>query len=184
MGQKIVRFSDLSGKLVDDDNQLVRIVVQEHPDLEGGPVEIEALAEELTDVEAAALDLVRFELHVPGGEPQRYVMEVDAFNKLAADTPMPEVLRDAKRVVSPVPKQAVPAAPEKERINYASLEHAGKPHKGRTQDAEKVLVQQHFDEVNQRLAQAGIRTIDLGNPDHVGRYGLEELAKERGASVE
>ncbi|NEA56394.1 hypothetical protein G3I60_20150 [Streptomyces sp. SID13666] len=137
MGQKLIRFSDLSGKTVDDDSQLVRIVVREHPDLDGGPVELEALAEELTGVEEVALDLVSFELHHPGeDEPETFVMEVAAFNKLAADTPMAEVLQSAKRVVAAVPSQARPAGSEKARINYASLEHAGKPHKGRTTDAE------------------------------------------------
>ncbi|MCZ4123316.1 hypothetical protein [Streptomyces sp. H39-S7] len=47
MGQKLIRFSDLTGKTVDNDSQLVRIVVREHP-LDGGPVELEALADELT----------------------------------------------------------------------------------------------------------------------------------------
>ncbi|MFJ5234531.1 hypothetical protein ACIQBJ_32090 [Kitasatospora sp. NPDC088391] len=185
MGQKIVRFSDLTGRMVDDENQLVRIVVTGHPDLENGPVEIEALAEELTTVEENSLDLVTFELHYPDSdEPETIVMEVKAFNQLAADTPMPEVLRSAKRVVGAIPSQARPAAAEKTRINYASLEHAGTPHKGRTTDAEKHLVQEHLDEVNKRLAAEGLRTIDLGNPDHVSRYGLEALVQERGAGVE
>lgn len=37
MGQKVVKFSDLSGKLVDDEDVVIR-----HPDLADGPVEIEA----------------------------------------------------------------------------------------------------------------------------------------------
>lgn len=185
MGQKIVRFSDLTGKTVEDEDQLVRIVVTGHPDLEHGPVELEALTDELTTVEENSLDLVTFELHYPGeDEPETVVMEVEAFNQLAADTPMPEVLRGAKRVVGVIPSQVRPAATEKARINYAGLEHAGKPHKGRTTDAEKAVVQEHLDEVNQRLAAEGLRTIDLGNPDHVSRYGLEALVQERGAGVE
>jgi hypothetical protein len=83
-------------------------------------------------------------------------------------------------VARTVPSQS-PAA--KDRVNYASLEHAGKPHKGRTTDAEKRLVQQHFDEINEKLAAQGVRTIELGNPDHVARYGLESLAEERGAML-
>jgi len=43
MGQKTVRFSDLSGQLIMDDDALARIVVHEHPGLVDGPVEIEAL---------------------------------------------------------------------------------------------------------------------------------------------
>ena len=43
MGQKIVRFSDLSGQLITEDDALARIVVHDHPQLGDSPVEIEAL---------------------------------------------------------------------------------------------------------------------------------------------
>jgi hypothetical protein len=35
-------------------------------------------------------------------------------------------------------------------------------------------------EINARLAGQGIRTISLADPEHVDRYGLEELARSRG----
>jgi hypothetical protein len=44
MGQKTVRFSDLSGQLIMREEALARIVIHEHPELGEGPVEIEALA--------------------------------------------------------------------------------------------------------------------------------------------
>ncbi|MFF7990683.1 hypothetical protein ACFZDG_12955 [Kitasatospora xanthocidica] len=181
MGQKIIRFSDLTGTHVENDEDLVRIVVRRHPDLEDGPVEIEALGSELAAVEELALDLVTVELHYPDAdEPETVVMEAEAFNRLASAAPMAEVLRGGKRVALAVPGQAAAPAGAKERVNYASLEHAGRPHKGRTTDAEKQLVQKHLDAINERLAAAGIRTIDLNNPEHVARYGLEPLARERG----
>ncbi|MFD8705507.1 hypothetical protein ACFV1W_23325 [Kitasatospora sp. NPDC059648] len=183
MGQKIIRFSDLTGTHVEDDEDLVRIVVRQHPDLEDGPVEIEALSGELTAVEELALDLVTIELHRPGSdEPETVVLEADAFNRLASVGPMAEVLRAAKKAARTVPSQLVPAG-AKERVNYASLEHAGRPHKGRTTDAEKQLVRQHLDEINERLAEEGVRTIELGNAEHVARYGLEDLARERGVTL-
>ena len=46
MGQKTVRFSDLSGELITRDDTLARIVIHEHPELGDSPVEIEALADE------------------------------------------------------------------------------------------------------------------------------------------
>jgi hypothetical protein len=58
--------------------------------------------------------------------------------------------------------------------------HAGNPHKGRITDAEKQLVRERFDEINERLAKQGIRTISLADREHVERYGLEELARSRG----
>ncbi|MFD8318503.1 hypothetical protein [Kitasatospora purpeofusca] len=47
MGQKIIRFSDLTGTHVVNDDDLVRIVDRQHFDLEDGPVEMEALSGEL-----------------------------------------------------------------------------------------------------------------------------------------
>lgn len=43
-------------------------------------------------------------------------------------------------------------------------------------DAEKQLVRGHLDEIDKRLAAEGPRSIDLNDPDHVERYGLEDLA--------
>ncbi|MFJ8043908.1 hypothetical protein ACIRBX_25750 [Kitasatospora sp. NPDC096147] len=185
MGQKIIRFSDLTGKHVEDDGALVRIVVRDHPELTDGPVEIEALAEELAPVEELALDLVTVELYRPGSErPETVVMEAGVFDRLAVATPMAEVLRGAKRVASAgIPSQQTAPAGTRERVNYASLEHAGRPHKGRTTDAEKQLVQQHLEEVNERLSSEGLRTIDLANADHVSRYGLESLARDLGVML-
>ncbi|WP_051711412.1 hypothetical protein [Streptomyces sp. NRRL S-350] len=184
MGQKIIRFSDLTGTHVEDESDLVRIVVHQHPDLEDGPVEIEALSSELGAVEDLALDLVTIELHHPDADgPETVVLEAAAFDRLASATPMAEVLRGAKKVARTLPSQTAVPAGARERVNYASLEHAGRPHKGRTTDAEKQLVRQHLDEINERLAAEGVRTIDLGNAEHVARYGLEALAQERGVTL-
>ncbi|MFB7471281.1 hypothetical protein [Kitasatospora sp. NPDC056184] len=185
MGQKIIRFSDLTGRHAEED-ELVRIVVREHPDLADGPVEIEALPGELAGVAGLALDLVTVELHYPDGdEPDTVVMTAEAFDRLATVAPMAEVLRGAGRAARTVPAQSAPvgAAAVRERVNYASLEHAGRPHKGRTTDAEKQLVREHLDEINERLAAEGLRTVDLANPEHVTRYGLDDLARERGATL-
>jgi hypothetical protein len=43
-------------------------------------------------------------------------------------------------------------------------------------DAEKQLVCGHLDEIDNRLAAEGLRTIDLNDPGHVERYGLEDPA--------
>ena len=62
MGQKTVRFSDLSGQLIMHDDALARIVVHEHPELGDGPVEIEALTEEAEAMEEAALRVAVIDL--------------------------------------------------------------------------------------------------------------------------
>jgi hypothetical protein len=81
------------------------------------------------------------------------------------------------------PRAAAAPGQRGDRINYATLEHAGTPHKGKTTDAEKQLVRDHLDEINERLAAQGARTISLDDPDHVERCGLEERAGQRVTSA-
>ena len=184
MGQKTVRFSDLSGQLITRDEALARIVVHEHPDLIDGPVEIEALTDEAEVIEQAALRVAVLDLYLPEDmEPRRIVIEADAFDKLASENPMNQLLI-AARPVRRSPKTPANGGPRGDRFDYATLEHAGKPHKGKTTDLEKQLVREHFDQVNQRLAAQGIRTISLTDPEHVERYGLQEAARDRTAELD
>jgi hypothetical protein len=184
MGQKTVRFSDLSGQLITRDDALARIVVHEHPDLVDGPVEIEALTDEAEVIEQAALRVAVLDLYLPEDiEPRRIVMEADAFDKLASENPMNQLLI-AARPVRRSPKTPANGGSRGDRLDYATLEHAGKPHKGKTTDLEKQLVREHFDEINQRLAEQGIRTISLTDPEHVERYGLQEATRDRTAELD
>ena len=193
MGQKTVRFSDLSGQLIMQDDALARIVIHEHPELGDGPVEIEVLADEAKVIEKAALRVAMVDIYLAGeDEPRRVAMDAAAFDKLATERPMAELLiqapraRIAKRASRAAGPGASPAGASgtggtaKGERDYATLEHAGKPHRGKTTDEEKALVREHFDEINDRLAAEGLRTISLGDPEHVERYGLAELARARG----
>jgi hypothetical protein len=184
MGQKTVRFSDLSGQLITHDDALARIVVHEHPELVDGPVEIEALTDEAEAIEQSALRVAVIDLYLPDDlEPRRVVLEADAFDKLATDSPMEQLLI-AARPVRRSPKAAVSGSSRGDRMDYGTLEHAGKPHKGKVTDTEKQLVRDHLDEINARLAEQGIRTISVADPDHVDRYGLGDVALARTAELE
>jgi hypothetical protein len=184
MGQKTVRFSDLSGQLITDDDALARIVVHEHPELGDGPVEIEALTDEARAMEQAALRVTVVDLYLPDDiEPRRIVMEADVFDKLATENPMDELLI-AARPVRRSPRASANGTSRGDRPDYATLEHAGKPHRGKVTDVEKQLVRDHLDQINQRLATQGIRTVSLIDPDHVDRYGLDQLARERNGELE
>ncbi len=97
MGQKTVRFSDLSGELITRDDALARIVIHEHPELGDSPVEIEGLADEAAAIEKAALRVAVVDLYLPGeDEPRRVAMEAAAFDELATDRPMSELLLTAR----------------------------------------------------------------------------------------
>jgi hypothetical protein len=185
MGQKTVRFSDLSGQLITHDDALARIVVHEHPELVDGPVEIEALTEEAEVIEQASLRVAVVDLYLPDDlEPRRIVMEADAFDKLATENPMEQLLI-AARPVRRNPRTSVNGSGSRgDRLDYSTLEHAGKPHKGKVTDAEKQLVRDHLEDINERLARQGLRTISLADPDHVERYGLQDSARDRTAELE
>jgi len=92
---------------------------------------------------------------------------------------MSEILATA-RPARRASRSATATASREDRANYATIEHAGKPHKGKTTDAEKRLVREHLDEINERLAAQNLLTISLTDPEHVERYGLEQLTAERG----
>ena len=184
MGQKTVRFSDLSGQLIMHDDALARIVVHEHPELGDGPVEIEALTEEAEAMEQAALRVAVIDLYLPDDiEPRRIVMEADAFDKLATQNPMDELLT-AARPARRSTRSSANGSARGDRMDYATREHAGKPHKGKITETEKQLVRDQLDEINDRLAAQGLRTISLTDPEHVERYGLQQLARERNVELE
>jgi hypothetical protein len=184
MGQKTVRFSDLSGQLITHDDALARIVVHEHPELVDGPVEIEAMTDEAEAIEQAALRVAVVDLYLPDDlEPRRIVMEADAFDKLATENPMDQLLI-AARPVRRSPRPSANGGSRGDRVDYATLEHAGKPHKGKVTDTEKQLVRDHLDEINQRLSGQGLRAISLGDPEHVERYGLHQATRDRTAELD
>jgi hypothetical protein len=182
MGQKTVRFSDLSGEIITDEAP-ARIVIHEHPDLVGGPVEIDVLADEALGVEKSAVRVTVLDLYLPGNdEPQRVTVLADDFDKTATDSPMSELLAAAR----PARRSSRAAASSPARgaaASFATLETAGRPHKGRITEAEQRYVREHFDAINERLAAEGLRPIDLDDPAHIERYDLADLAAKRGAAA-
>ena len=50
-----------------------------------------------------------------------------------------------------------------EKLDYAMLEHAGKPHRVKTKDAEEI-VRNNLDKINERLVRNGLRPIRLDDP--------------------
>jgi hypothetical protein len=109
VGQKMVKFSDLSGELITDDHAVARIVIHEHPELSGPPVEIEVLADEARAVEKAGVQVALVDLYLAGDdEPRRVAMDLAAFDKLATGKPMSELLitaRPARKAAKPREKR-------------------------------------------------------------------------------
>lgn len=169
MGEKVMRFSDLSGQLAPDPDQLASITVVEHPDIDG-PVRIDALPEELEALGKMALKTAIIDVRMPNEEePVRFVVTTANFAKLATDKPIAEVLEGAERMSG----RRRGTGGNGEARNHETLEWAGTPHKGKTSPEEARLVRENLAVINERLAAQGYRTIDPGNPEHVRRYGLD-----------
>ncbi|MFY1636844.1 hypothetical protein ACN27F_26795 [Solwaraspora sp. WMMB335] len=174
MGRKTVYVSDFSGAVLDSGDEVVQVVVLEHPDLVAGPVRLEARPAEVESIDDAALDVAMVEIHdgQGDGEPRRVVLTASEFDALATDLPMAQLLRTAERV-----KPAKAIRRSGERVDYTTLEHAGKPHRGKITEEEARLVREHLDEINKRLADEGLRQIDPASPDHADRYGFDTSAE-------
>lgn len=174
MGEKVMRFSDLSGQLAPDPNALAAITVVDHPDLEG-PVRIDALPEELAQLGKFGLAAVTIEVTMPGEEePTRHVLTTVNFSKLATDKPMAEVLAGAE------PVGAKRRGGNGETRDHESMEWAGTPHKGKTSPREAQLVRENLEAINERLVAQGYRPVDPTNPEHARRYGFGQIAETQG----
>jgi hypothetical protein len=156
-GQKTVRYSDLSEQLITDGSALVRVVLHEHPELDGHLVEIEAHLDEVKALTEVTLQVAVIDLHVTGeDEPRRVTLDAAVFDRPATARPMSELII-AALPTRRAPRPRAAAAAGGGRAGYGTLEHAGKPYKGKTTDAEEQLVREHLAEINQRLAAEGLR---------------------------
>jgi hypothetical protein len=176
MAVKTVRVSDLSGKQADDDS-IAKLVIHEHPQYQG-PITLDVLPDEIGELPESEA-YVSIEVIQPGERSgQKALLSLDHFNKLAAGKDMNTILMEAvaatrqERGQQEAPRRRRTGATARGKVNYASLDHAGEPHRGRITDAEKELVRNNLEEVNARLAREGKRTIDPSDATMRERYGL------------
>jgi hypothetical protein len=177
MAVKVVHVSDISGKEADEQS-LGRLVVHEHPEYADLPVTLEALPEEVESLQGASR-FVTVEWIPPGARKgERMVVSLDDFNLLAGAGVMESAVQDAliaKHRSRPRSGGGSASAGRSGRgkVNYATLEHAGEPHRGRITEAEKELVRNNLDQINRRLRDAGQREIDPSDQAMRDRYGLD-----------
>ena len=180
MAVKTIRVSDLSGKEVDED-QLAKLVIHEHPQYQG-PITLDVLPEEVGELPESDA-YVRIEVIQPGDRSgQKAIIALDRFNKLASTGDMNTILMNAVATQGGPSATAEPKRRTRRgggggtrgrgKVNYASLQHAGEPHRGRITEAEKELVRNNLDQVNRRLRDAGLREIDPSDATMRDRYGL------------
>ena len=175
MAVKMVHVLDLSGRQANED-EFAKLIIHEHPNYKT-PITLEVLPEEIGELPEAEQH-VSIELIHPGERRgQRTIITLERFNKLVSSQDMNTILMNAvagsaqpRRGGQVVPLRGRPS--RKDRVDYASIEYAGRPHRGRITDAEKEIVRNNLDEVNRRLRDAGLREINPDDPTLRERYGL------------
>jgi hypothetical protein len=173
MGERTVRFSDLSGQMADA-AELASVIVTEHPELEQ-PVRLEAMPAELEPLKKLAIRAVALEVRFPGDEeePTRYVVTENNFAKLATDRPMAEVLASAEPVVAKATRRSHNRTADGEPLRtFNTLENAGMPHQGKVSAEEARLVRDNLEAVNASRAAQDLPPIDPANPIDAKRYGF------------
>ena len=179
MATKTIKVSDLTGEEIKNEEQLARVVVEEHPDITES-VTLEVLPSEVEGQLPEEQNYVRGTYFPPtesGGAPQSFIMAVEDFNNLSQREDMATVLQNALREQQDSRRRGRrggrrATGQRRQRRDFTSPEHAGEPHRGRITDAEKEYVRNNLEEVNKRLAAQGIREIDPTDPEMIERYGL------------
>jgi hypothetical protein len=176
---KVVHVSDLSGRQADED-EFGKLIVHEHPKYQT-PITLEVLPDEIGDLPEDE-SYVSIEYVEPGGRSgRRAIISLDRFNKLASTGDMNSILMEAVTEAHQRGGQATQPARRGRRsgagsgrgkVNYATLEQAGEPHRGRITEAEKELVRKNLDQINKRLRDSGLREIDPNDATMRDRYGL------------
>ena len=179
MAVKVVRVSDLSDAQADE-SQFGKLIVHQHPDF-AQTISLDVLPDEIGDLPEGET-YVEIEVVQPGDSSgQRATLTVDQFNKLGGSKDMKTILTRALDEQRQTGTQEAPssrrgrrggATATRSKVNYASLEHAGEPHRGRITDAEKGLVRGNLEKINKRLRDSGLREIDPNDPTMKERYGL------------
>jgi hypothetical protein len=184
MARVTVRVSDLSGNQIPDEQSGTRLIV-EHPDY-SEPIGLDVLAEEvqpyLTDENS---QFVVVSLEEPNNPEQtRHVMSIDDFDRLFQSGESSSVLQEAFETQQQERDTALSSrgsskraaasgsTSTRERIDYSSPEHAGKPHRGTISEAEKEYVRNNLDEVNRRNREQGLPEIDPNDSRMAARYEL------------
>ena len=174
MGTIKVKVSDLTGKLIDQEEQVARLVVEEHPHFDK-PITLEALPSEIEGQLPEDSEYVALSYYPPSGEPQRRVLvPLDKFNSLFEESDPETILQTALASQQEEHAETRPRGTQKAttKVDYSSPEHAGEPHRGLISQAEMDYVREHLAEVNKRLRKKAMREIDSSDPKMAERYGL------------
>jgi hypothetical protein len=172
VGDRLVKFSDLSNAMIEPGSPYARIVIERHSELPAGrKVTLDCLPDELKGIDDLEIDMVLCTVYEDGKDARKVTMQREDFDAMArGDDDMPTLIANNMQEVKPAPART--RAPST-RIDYSSIEHAGRPHRGVTTEAEKEIVRTQLDAVNERLQREGHRLIEPADAAMAERYGFE-----------
>jgi hypothetical protein len=132
--------SDLSGREAEDEGQFGRLVVQEHPDT-AKPATLEVFPQEVADLRSAER-LPVWGAQGSAANRHRRPVQLASQGRGHAYSAGPG---DHDRTRAPRGEGAQPARRQRRgaggsgrgKVNYATLEHAGEPHRGRITEARR-----------------------------------------------
>jgi hypothetical protein len=136
---------------------------------------IDLTAEEAEALRGHAIGMMTVRLMAHDEEPVNLQFDVTGLRKglgLRNEQALAELLERAEPMA--VAARGVRHSRD-ESVSYATPDRAGEPHRGKTTDEEKKIVHDDLHGANARLRAKGMREISLDNPEHVARYGLEDL---------
>jgi hypothetical protein len=180
LATKTVKVSDLTGTEIASEENMARLVVEEHPSLPDS-VTLEVLPSEVEDKLPEEQNFVKLSYFPPtesGDTPRSFVLSMEEFSNLSEDFDMETVVSDALRTQQEEEGRRRGRRGRRERgerrprVDYTDPMHAGEPHRGRITDEEKQYVRENLDTVNARLREQGMREIDPSDPQMAERYGL------------
>lgn len=192
MARVEIRVSDLTRQPIVDEEQAARLIV-EHPDYPE-PIGLDVLPDEVKpylDEEATRFVVLSLEEPDNPHPDKRYAMALDDFNQLFQTGDSESALEEAfaqqqeeqrqqktrrkgaGRRGGRQRQQRQTRQRRQERIDYASPEYAGTPHRGTISEEEKRYVRENLREVNERLDREGKRTIDPSDPKMAADYGFQ-----------
>src|SRR5690349_6421766 len=96
MALRTLRVSDLTGKIIESDDDVVTVVVHDHPLIEA-PVQLDAAKADVEQVSGSDKDYAVIELISDGGDKsERMVLELAQFDKLF-NTDVDDALANAEK---------------------------------------------------------------------------------------
>lgn len=172
MTERPIPMSDFTDNPILNRDDLVRVIIWEHPQLKE-PRRLDATVAELAALEHANSDFVILSV----GEGPRIALDAEEFNSLFVGLdPISAVKGAAIHDVAaePVPRRRTAQA-SKTKLNYKELPAAGMPHRGRVTPEEAATVRNNLAEVNRNRVAAGVEPIDPTDERDCAKYGFNVI---------